>query len=101
MLAEDLAPWMDAAGDLGDDVSEVGPGPGLTTDLLRRRARAVTAVEIDDEVAAKLATPLAGTNVTVVHGDATALDAPDGRFTAATSFSMLHHVPTVEAQDRI
>ena len=47
MLEDELMPWVEAAGDLGDHVLEIGPGPGLTTDLLRRRAERVTAVEID------------------------------------------------------
>src|SRR4051794_8726266 len=39
---------------LGDDVLEVGPGPGRTTDLLRSMVPRLTAVEIDDDLAAKL-----------------------------------------------
>ena len=35
MLERDLLPWVDSVADLGDDVLEIGPGPGLTTDLLR------------------------------------------------------------------
>jgi len=87
--------------DLGDDVVEVGPGPGFTTDVLRTRADRLTAVELDPTLAAALAERLAGTNVDVVEGDATALDLPDGRFTGAASFNMLHHVPGDEAQNRI
>ncbi|MCI0636396.1 MAG: SAM-dependent methyltransferase, partial [Actinobacteria bacterium] len=30
--------------DLGDDIIEVGPGPGFTTDVLRGRAGRVTAI---------------------------------------------------------
>lgn len=87
--------------DLGDDVLEVGPGPGFTTDVLRERTARLTAVEIDAALASALAERLAGTNVVVIEGDATELDLPDGRFTGATSFNMLHHVPSDEAQDRI
>lgn len=87
--------------DLGDDVVEVGPGPGFTTDVLRSRVDRLTAVEIDRALADSLARRLAGTNVEVIHGDATALDLPSDRFTGATSFNMLHHVPTDDAQDRI
>jgi hypothetical protein len=32
---------------LGDDVLEIGPGPGLTTDLLRDEVARLTAVELD------------------------------------------------------
>ena len=87
--------------DLGDDVIEVGPGPGFTTDVLRTRAKHLTAVEIDEALADALAERLAGTNVDVVRADASVLDLPADRFTGATSFNMLHHVPTAEAQDRI
>jgi ubiquinone/menaquinone biosynthesis C-methylase UbiE len=89
------------ARDLGDDVLEVGPGYGATTDVLRERVAKLTAVEIDPALAAVLADRLAGANVTVVEGDATALDFDDGRFTGATCFAMLHHVPTSELQDQL
>jgi SAM-dependent methyltransferase len=87
--------------DLGDDVVEIGPGPGFTTDVLRQRAKQMTVVELDEELATKLANRLEGTNVEVIQGDATSLDLPDGRFTGAASFNMLHHVPTDDAQDQI
>ena len=41
-----IIPWVLEAVDLGDDVLEVGPGPGLTTDVLRTRVARLTAVEI-------------------------------------------------------
>jgi SAM-dependent methyltransferase len=86
---------------LGDDVIEIGPGPGFTTDVLRTRAAQLTAVEIDPVLARPLAERLAGTNVTVIEADATSLDLPSDRFTGAGCFNMLHHVPTDDAQDRI
>lgn len=86
---------------LGDDVLEIGPGPGRTTDILKDMAPRLTAVEIDPDLAAQLAERLAGTNVEVVHADATALPLPDKRFSAALSFTMLHHVPSIEEQDRL
>ncbi len=96
-----LFPWALGERDLGDDVLEVGPGPGLTTDLLRQRVAKLTAVEIDPTLAAPLAARLAGTNVEVVNADATELPFEAGRFSAVTSFTMLHHVPTVELQDKL
>jgi SAM-dependent methyltransferase len=87
--------------ELGDDVLEIGPGPGFTTDVLRTRTERLTAVEIDDALAADLARRLEGTNVEVIHADASTLDLADDRFTGATSFNMLHHVPTDELQGRI
>jgi SAM-dependent methyltransferase len=87
--------------DLGEDLIEIGPGPGFTTDVLRTLATHVTVVEVDPALADPLKLRLAGTNVEVVCGDAVALDFPDGRFTGAASFHMLHHIPTVDDQDRV
>lgn len=87
--------------ELGDDVLEVGPGPGRTTDILREMTPKLTAVEIDVDLADALSARMVGTNVTVVHADATALPLPDNRFSAAVSFIMLHHVPTIAEQDRL
>jgi SAM-dependent methyltransferase len=100
-LQTDLLPWLESTIQLGDDVLEIGPGPGLTTDLLRQRVAAVTAVEIDADLAADLKVRLAGTNVEVIWGDGTELPLPDDRFSAATCFAMLHHVPSVAAQDQL
>ncbi|HEY2703230.1 MAG TPA: class I SAM-dependent methyltransferase [Candidatus Dormibacteraeota bacterium] len=87
--------------DLGDDVLEVGPGPGRTTDLLRRRVPRLTSLEIDARLAAALALRMRGTGVEVVHGDGTAMPFPDGRFSAVVCFTMLHHVPSAALQDRL
>ncbi len=86
---------------LGDLVLEIGPGPGRTTDILKDLVPSLIAVEIDPILAAKLTARLAGTNVTVIEADATALPFPDNHFSAALSFTMLHHVPTVEQQDKL
>ncbi len=101
MLKADVLPWIEAASDLGDDVLEVGPGPGLTTDLLRGRVQKVTAVELDPDLATALAERLAGTNVEVIHGDASDTGLASDRFSAVTCFSMLHHIPEPETQDRL
>lgn len=86
--------------DLGDDLLEIGPGPGLTTDWLRTRVPHLTAIEIDPRLAAALEQRMAGTNVSVIEGDATKMPFPDAAFTAAVSLTMLHHVPT-RLQDRL
>jgi SAM-dependent methyltransferase len=97
-----ILPWAIGDVDLGDDVLEVGPGYGATTDVLAERTPALTAVEIDEELASMLVERFAGQpSVTIVRGDATALDLPSQRFTGAASFTMLHHVPTNELQDRL
>ena len=53
-VESELLPWVLAETDLGDEVLEVGPGPGLTTDVLRRQVPRLTAVEIDDQMLAEL-----------------------------------------------
>ena len=99
LVRAELLPWVLGDDDLGDAVLEIGAGPGLVTDLLVARAPHVTAVEIDDVLAAALRERMAG-RVEVVTADATALPLPDDRFSAAACFTMLHHVPTEELQDR-
>ena len=101
MIEEQILPPVLADHDLGGDVIEIGPGPGFTTDVLRRRVARLTAVEIDDVLAERLASRLAGTNVDVVCRDATRTGLDSARFTGAASFNMLHHVPTAVAQDAI
>jgi len=101
MLERDLLPWVTTVADLGDDVLEIGPGPGLTTDLLRTRTARLTAVEVDPVLAKRLTQRLAGTNVEVLTGNAAATGFPDGRFSAAACFAVLHHVPSVDLQDQI
>ncbi len=88
--------------DLGDAVLEVGPGPGLTTDLLSPQVAEFTAIELDPELAAHLSERYADReSVTVVEGDATAMPFEDRRFSGAVSFTMLHHVPTTTLQDAL
>jgi SAM-dependent methyltransferase len=101
VLRDFIFPYALADVRLGDDVLEVGPGPGMTTDLLRVQLPRLTAVEVDPLLATALTERLRGTNVEVVHADATAMPFDDGRFSGVVSFTMLHHVPTAELQDRL
>lgn len=62
----------------------------------------MTSVEIDEELAAMLTERFADVpSVDIVNGDATTLAYEDGRFTGAACFTMLHHVPTDDLQDRL
>jgi SAM-dependent methyltransferase len=101
ILRNEALPWTLGDLDLGDDVLEVGAGPGLSTDILRARVPRLTAVEIDHQLAERLRARLRGTNVEVLEGDATNLPLESNRFSAATTFAMLHHVPSAELQDRV
>jgi ubiquinone/menaquinone biosynthesis C-methylase UbiE len=98
-VRQEILPWALAGRDLGDDVLEVGPGPGMTTDVLRASVARLTAVEVDEALAAALAARMTGSNVEVVHADGTALPFDADRFSGATSFTMLHHVPSPQQQD--
>jgi SAM-dependent methyltransferase len=100
-LSDDLLPWVLSEIDLGDDVLEIGPGPGLTTDLLRGWVDEITAVEADPELAQALRERLAGENVNVITADGANTGLPVDRFSAVTCFTVLHHVPTLGHQDAL
>ena len=101
-IREVILPWALGATDLGDNVLEVGPGYGATTDVLSQSVPRLTAVEIDDELAGMLTKRFADVpSVQIVHGDATSLRYADNSFSGAACFTMLHHVPTVDLQDRL
>jgi SAM-dependent methyltransferase len=102
VVRDQIIPWALQGVDLGDDVVEVGPGYGATTDVFGEMVPRLTSVEIDPALAAALVERFAGTDhVEIVEGDGTDLAYADGRFSGATSFSMLHHVPTADLQDRL
>jgi ubiquinone/menaquinone biosynthesis C-methylase UbiE len=94
-------PWVLDGVDLGTGVLEVGPGPGLTTDILRPHIAHLTALEIDSALALSLAARMRGRNVTVIQGDATRMPFPDAEFTGAVCCTMLHHVPSPGLQDKL
>ena len=67
-----LSHLIDLSGVAGEDeVLEIGPGPGLMTCLLARRARSVTAVELDRRLEPVLSSMLEGCeNARVLYADA-------------------------------
>jgi len=99
-LEGELLPWTLQRVELGDDVLEVGPGPGLTTELLLNRAKRLTALEVETNAATALRQRLGGSTVRVVHGDGAAMPFEDGSFSAVVAFTMLHHIPTLALQDQ-
>lgn len=101
IVRDEVIPWAVRDVDLGEDVLEIGPGYGATTDVFAQLLPRLTAVEIDSELANRLQSRFADSHVEVVHGDATQLSFPDGRFSGAVCFSMLHHVPSAQLQDRL
>jgi ubiquinone/menaquinone biosynthesis C-methylase UbiE len=100
-LHSDVLPTVTAGVALGDELLELGPGPGASTEWLRARVRRVVAIDHDKPAADALARRFAHTNVEVLHGDATALEFDDASFDSVASFTMLHHVPTRALQTRL
>ena len=94
-------PWVIGDIELGPQVLELGPGPGLATDLLRVFYQRLTALEIDPKLAYALSSRLKGSNVRVVEGDATRMPFSEAEFSGVVSFTMLHHVPSAELQDKV
>jgi SAM-dependent methyltransferase len=95
-----LLPWaLDGISLERAAVLELGPGPGLTTDWLVPRVGSLTCVEYDEPDATALAGRHPG--VDVRHGDATALPFASRSFDAVVCFTMLHHLPSAAAQDRL
>lgn len=100
-VEQDLLPWALEGIELGDDLLEIGPGPGLTTDWLKQRVARVTALEIDLRLAAALKQRMRGTNVRVMEGDATRMPFEDRYFSGVIAMTMLHHVPSSALQDKL
>ena len=99
-VEEDLLPWALADVDLGDNTLEIGPGYGAILRILVDKTPRLTAVEIDPPMAERLQR-LYGDRAHIINGDATATGLPSDEFSSVVSFTMLHHVPTPELQDRL
>lgn len=95
-----LLPWALADVDLDGEVLELGPGFGATTRVLAQRAGRLTVLELQPSYCERLRREL-GDQATVVEGDATSMPFADGSFTTVVCFTMLHHVPSPEQQDRL
>lgn len=96
-----IIPWALEGLKLGTNILEVGPGPGITTDALRKLIPDLTCIEIDARYASSLSHRMAGDRFRMICADATALPLPDGKFDAVLCFTMLHHVPSAMLQDRL
>jgi ubiquinone/menaquinone biosynthesis C-methylase UbiE len=94
-----LLPWVLDGVDLGDEVLEFGPGFGATTEVLARRCSKLHVLELDPGYCRRLRSRL-GDRAVVTHGDATRMPFADGRFSAVVCFTMLHHIPSRELQER-
>ena len=94
-----LVPWvLDYVGG-AEDVLELGPGYGVTTRALAACLAKVTALEVDADLAEQLDSRIE--DVRVVHGDRAAMPFEDESYDGVVCFTMLHHVPSAQAQDRL
>lgn len=91
-----VMPWVLHGEDLAGSVLEVGAGVGANTAVLAAAHpdATITATDLDPAMVAAARARLAdfGERVTVEEADTTRLPFHDGRFDAAVSLLMLHHV---------
>jgi hypothetical protein len=99
LVQTSLVPAVLEGTELGRRVLEIGPGPGLTTEVLAGTAPELAAIEIDPTLAR--ATRHRVPAARVVQGDATRMPFADGTFSAVVCLTMLHHLPFPELQDRL
>jgi ubiquinone/menaquinone biosynthesis C-methylase UbiE len=99
-IQNELLPSLAKGVELGDEMLEIGPGPGAATEWLRGKVRRLVALEIDPNAARKLAIRYAGSNVEVVVGDVGAMTFPDASFDSVGSFTMLHHLASAAVQTK-
>ena len=102
-VRETLLAWGLDGVDLGGDVLEIGPGFGATTRVLAEgggASRRLTVIELDPRYCAHLRRTLPE-SVEIVQGDASDMPFEDRRFSAVVCFTMLHHLPSPELQDRL
>jgi SAM-dependent methyltransferase len=99
-VERELLPWGLAGVELGEDVLEIGPGYGATTRVLARRAGALSVLELEPRYCERLRRSL-DDSVVVQQGDASEMPFADCRFSGVVCFTMLHHLPSREMQDRL
>jgi ubiquinone/menaquinone biosynthesis C-methylase UbiE len=98
-LQSEILPAVTAGMDLGNQMLEIGPGPGAATAWLCERVASLTALETDTTAAKALAAR--HRSVTVDTGDAAHMPYGTESFDSVGSFTMLHHVPTAAEQFQI
>jgi len=99
-VEDQLLPWVLADVELGDNTLEIGPGYGAILRLLVDKTPKLTSVEIDTPMAQRLQ-ELYGDRACIINGDGTDTGLPTDEFSSVVSFTMLHHVPTAQLQDRL
>jgi ubiquinone/menaquinone biosynthesis C-methylase UbiE len=98
-VEHELLPWGLAGVEAGEEVLEFGPGFGATTRVLAERPGKLSVLELEPRYCERLERKLPST-VSVTQGDATSMPYADGSFSGVLCFTMLHHLPSPELQDR-
>jgi SAM-dependent methyltransferase len=99
-MRSQVLPWACEGVRLDGEVLEIGPGYGAATRWLLEHGGHLTAVELDPEMVASLSDEF-GERVEVRSGDGAELPLPNAAFDVVVCFTMLHHVPSPEQQDRL
>ena len=99
-VQEKLLPWGLNGVELGDDVLEVGPGFGATSKVLAKRPGRLTILELEEDYCEHLRSEL-GERAEVVQGDGTQMPFEDESFSGTACFTMLHHIPSPDMQDKL
>jgi|SRR5450432_1346250 SAM-dependent methyltransferase len=95
-----VLPWIISGASLGEHVLEIGAGPGAATAELRRLAPRVTSLEWSHAFAANLVAREGDGNGGVLQGDAAALPFASESFSSVVAVLVLHHLRSLEQQDR-
>ena len=75
-----------------DAVLEIGPGPGVLTELIAEQAGRVVAVELDERLVPLLSTRFAGQpHVTIIHADI--MDEDPGALMGAAAYKVVANLP--------
>ena len=97
-IQTELLPGLVANVELGDDMLEIGPGPGAATERLAPQMTRHVALELDAGTVRALGSKHKQDNAEVVVGDAAALGFADASFDSVGCFTVLHHLPTAVVQ---
>ena len=101
-LHDEVLPAATRGVDLGDDMLEIGPGPGAATSWLRERVRRLVAVDSLLLLRRRrCGSGFRGRTSPWWPGTRPRSRYPDGSFNSVGTFTMLHHVPTRRLQDAI
>jgi len=94
-------PWVFAGQELGEHALEIGAGYGAGTRFLRQSVQRVTALEYDMRSTMAWKAKGHSDGVDIVCGDGAQLPFADERFSSVTAILVLHHLKSVELQERL